>query len=68
MIEKCLCCGKPISAYPCKFCGYSLMIEDICPCCKGAICQLNKKACKNKHNYMNCNVLRERQAQEEEDV
>lgn len=59
MIEKCICCGEPISAYPCKFCGYKKMIDDTCPNYQTGICQINKRLCSNKRDYFNCRVLRE---------
>lgn len=59
MLEKCINCGNPISAYPCKFCGAGLAIEDECPRYKSGRCVTSKKLCPNKRNYLNCNVLRE---------
>lgn len=59
MIEKCVCCGNPISAYPCKFCGYITLIDDSCPYYKTGVCQISKKICSQKRNYFNCPTLRE---------
>nr|DAT66130.1 MAG TPA: restriction alleviation protein [Caudoviricetes sp.] len=59
MGEKCICCGRPISAYPCKFCGQSPAIEDECPHKQGAICLDTRKVCPHRGNqYFNCEVLR----------
>ena len=37
MAEKCICCGLPISSYPCKFCGQSPAIDEESPWKRGAI-------------------------------
>lgn len=59
MAEKCICCGLPISSYPCKFCGQSPAIDDECPWKKGPICQETKRACPKKGSqYFNCEVFR----------
>lgn len=59
MVMKCICCGEPISAYPCKWCGNSPAIIDECPWKKGAICQETRKICPNKgEQYFNCKTFR----------
>lgn len=58
MIEECINCGKPISGYPCKFCGAGLMIDDVCPRLRGALCMKTKKVCLYPRDYINCEILR----------
>lgn len=57
MLEKCVACGKPISDYPCKFCGYVPKIKYECPRLNGAICSITKKACGKRGDYLNCDTL-----------
>lgn len=59
MVEKCICCGQPISAYPCKFCGQSPAISDECPWKQGTLCLETKRTCPRRGGqYFNCEVLR----------
>ena len=59
MVEQCINCGRPISAYPCKFCGQSPAIDDECPWKNGCICQATRKVCPHKGSqYFNCKTLR----------
>lgn len=57
MIEKCICCGEPISSYPCKFC-HANPVPFTCPEWKGGICQITKKSCFKKLDFPNCEVFR----------
>lgn len=57
MSETCLYCGKPISTYPCKFCGYHLSIPDVCPYFQYGKCDISKKLCPDRSGYMNCKVM-----------
>lgn len=56
-MEVCIYCGKPISAYPCKFCGYKLSVSEDCPRFKMGHCLTTRKLCPNKKDYMNCEVF-----------
>lgn len=58
MLEKCICCGEVISGYPCKFCGAS-PVPFICPIWQGGICQITKKSCWNKLDFVNCETFRD---------
>ena len=58
MLENCINCGEPISSYPCKFCGASPIIDDVCPRFKSGLCVTTKKLCPNKFDYFNCKVIR----------
>lgn len=59
MLERCINCGNPISAYPCKFCGASPAIPDVCPRYKNGLCITSKKLCPNKRGYYECKVILE---------
>jgi hypothetical protein len=56
MLEKCICCGNPISAYPCKFCKAEPVPFE-CPRLNGSICSVSKKLCKNKREWVTCELL-----------
>lgn len=59
MVEKCICCNKPISSYPCKFCGQQPAIIDECPWKKGCICLETRHICPFKGSqYFNCKIFR----------
>jgi hypothetical protein len=58
MVLKCLKCGSTISNYPCVHCGYIELEPMKCPKVNGCMCTLNKKVCRNKYRYFNCEVLR----------